>query len=164
MDTVTSIIFGYRFFDGDKYNKTIQRCLSRRQGVFFCQVWFFKVSGQSIMIHELRRPQPIGRRSAAGNSAWRLRTIRPLIRSVSSGQITMLLRSDDHSPAHAARRAETQPDGFRQSARFFEHHTLGLAWSDCLNVGAWCSGLVLLDVVCRLFASCKKSGYPLCEG
>lgn len=89
---VSSIILCYRYFDGDKYNKTIRRCLSRPQGVIFLPFWFFKVSGQSII--DLSSDDHSTSRNARRSGA---------------GQGIMLSRSDDHSSPIIARRSETQP-------------------------------------------------------
>jgi len=40
-----------------------------------------------------------------------------------SGQGIIAQMADDHSTPDVARRAETQPDGFRQSARAFDQAT-----------------------------------------
>jgi len=41
-----------------------------------------------------------------------------------SGQDIMDQMADGHSTSGDARRAETQPDGFKQSARFIERHPM----------------------------------------
>ena len=78
---VSSIILCYRYFDGDKYNKTIRGCLSGLWGRFFAPVLgplkgavrASSSQGQTATTHRA----PLGGRKLS----LRLRTVRPLFRA-----------------------------------------------------------------------------------